>query len=117
MDDRLKNALDFSNYRLVLENQKNSLKLISEQSLHIMHSGQKIIIDQVLISFLNALKQAKQTEVTILDAHDNPVKIDNISNILTSCIEKYNSAMNVWNTKFSKIKKARNMEKLLDVSE
>jgi glutamate mutase epsilon subunit len=116
MDERLQKALDFTNYRLVLENQKNNLKLASDQNLHVIHSGQKIKITHSLISFLGTLKQEKQKETTLIDAYDNPVKIDNIDELLKSCIEKYNSTMNDWNIQFSKIKKARNMEKLLDAS-
>ena len=49
-------------------------------------------------------------------SNDCKVIVKDIDELLKSCIEKYNSTMNDWNIQFSKIKKARNMEKLLDAS-
>ena len=52
MDDRLERALDFSNFRLTLHNQKQSAKQRAENMLQVQYSNSLFKADQTLINFV-----------------------------------------------------------------
>jgi hypothetical protein len=51
MDDKLKKALDFSNYMITLDNQKRILKEQYQDNLTHYFNGGKFTVTQQLISF------------------------------------------------------------------
>ena len=54
MDDRLEKALEFSNYRMTIENQKKNLKIRMETQQTFMYKKGTWRADQLLISFVQS---------------------------------------------------------------
>jgi hypothetical protein len=68
MDDRLTKALEYSNYKVTVFQQKQNLKLRLENLLTFAHNGGMFKITQELISFVSSLLQKDVQEVVIIDS-------------------------------------------------
>jgi hypothetical protein len=81
MDEQLKQALDFANYRQTFSIQKRTLKEKIEAKLTYGHNGGIFKIDRILIVFVQMLIDQERTQgVPLLDANDNPIMIDDFIN-------------------------------------
>ncbi len=114
MDDRLERALDFSNFRLTLHNQKQSVKQRAENMLQVQYGNSLFKADQTLITFVQAMKAEGYTPFVVSDVHDNPVQIEDSEIFLEKLISAYASAMNEYIISHEKIKKARNIKRLVE---
>ena len=114
MDDRLERALDFSNFRLTLHNQKQSAKQRAENMLQVQYGNSLFKADQTLINFVQAMKAEGYTPFVVSDVHDNPVQIEDSETFLEKLISAYASAMNEYISSHEKIKKARNIKRLVE---
>ena len=107
MDDRLKSALDFSNYMVTLNNQR---RLIHEQFLencvHYLNGG-KFSVTRELINFCHMLVSTGQEDVVLIDDNNSPVKVDNIEDFLSEILDIYFTNSNEYLEKFSSLKKKR----------
>jgi hypothetical protein len=116
MDDRLKNALDFSNYRQTLSIQR---KLIKEKMLAKLTygcNGGIFKIDQSLLSFVSMLCAEGRTQgVVLLDVNENPVIIDDLEIFKTEIFDRFFTASFEYQEEYEKIKKSRTVEKLVDL--
>ena len=82
MDERLKKALDISNYMVTLNNQKRLLKdKFYENSVHYCNGGQ-FSVTKELISFCFSLKYAGQEYTVLIDDNDIPIEIDDLEKFL-----------------------------------
>jgi len=114
MDDRLERALDFSNFRLTLHNQKQSAKQRAENMLQVQYGNSLFKADQTLITFVQAMKAEGYSSFAVSDVHDNPVQIEDGGPFLEKLISAYASAMNEHIISHEKIKKARNIKRLVE---
>ncbi len=114
MDDRLERALDFSNFRLTLHNQKQSAKQRAENMLQVQYDNSLFKADQTLITFVQAIKAEGYSSFAVSDVHDNPVRIEDSETFLEKLISAYASAMNEYIISHEKIKKARNIKRLVE---
>ena len=102
MDERLKKALDFSNYMVSLNNQKRLLTEKYQENLIHFYSGCQFTVTKELINFVKLL----------LDNHqeDGAVFYEQI-------IDVYFVASNSYHAEYMKLKKQRSVEKLVDYEE
>jgi hypothetical protein len=114
MDDRLTKALEYSNYKVIVFQQKQNLKLRLENLLTYAHNGGMFKITQELISFVAALLQREVTEVVLVDSRENPVKIDNLEDFYDTILSQYFEATNEYHLEFEKLRKARSVKQVTD---
>jgi hypothetical protein len=115
MDERLKQALEFSNYRQTLSIQTKQLKERINAKLMLGYSNGLFKIDRELITFVQMLIDQERIEnVPFLDANGNPVLIDNLENFRDEILDRYFSSLYEYYNEYEKIKKSRSVQTLTD---
>lgn len=114
MDDRLERALEFSNYRLTIENQRASIKRRFETMLIVHYANGAFCADAKTIGLVNALKQNKNNTAVILDMQDIPIEIENLEEFQNILIEAYHRATNEYLAEYRKLARARNIKKAMN---
>jgi hypothetical protein len=110
MDERLKKALDYSNFMITLTNQKRILlEQYNNDLIYYFNSGQ-FTVSQQLISFCQSLLSFKQTETVLVDDNGLPVEIENLEDFTKNILNVYFKASNRYLTEYTKLKKNRNVE-------
>ena len=117
MDERLEKALDFSNFRLTLHNQKQNIKNIFNDKLILYHNKGQFTINSQLLCFLKIFLEQNKVSGILLDDMDNPIKITNIQDFFDKALSIYHNAINDYYTEFEKLNRSRNIKKLLDLEE
>jgi hypothetical protein len=116
MDDRLKKALDFANYRQTFAIQRKLLKETVDSELTYGHNGGIFKIDRSLLTFVQLLiDQGRIENVPLIDTNDNPILIDNLEKFKTEIFDRYFSATYRYLESYNKLKKSRSVEKLVDL--
>jgi hypothetical protein len=115
VDERLKKALDISNYMVTLNNQKTLMKEKFYENLIYFDSGSQFSVTQNLITFVKLLLESGyDTDVVLIDDHDLPVKINNLENFYQNILDVYFKAANAYMTEYEFIKRSRTIEKLIN---
>lgn len=116
MQEQLKQALDFANYRQTLSIQRRILKEKIDSKLTYGHAGGLFKIDRTLISFVNMLiVQGRTSGVPLIDSNENPILIENLESFRDEIMDRYFSATQEYYEEYQKIKKSRSVEKLVDL--
>ena len=116
MDERLKAALDFSNYRQTLAIQRKTLRERIEGKLTYGHSGGIFKIDRTLLAFVQMLIDQGRTEnVPLIDQNENPILILDLQQFQDEILDRYFSATYEYHEEYEKIKSSRTVEKLLKI--
>lgn len=114
MDERLKKALDFSNYMVTLNNQRLALKEKFLADLVYYHNGGCFTISKELINFVKTMiDTGNDTNLILIDDKDYPVEIENVNDFLSKIINLYFTASNSYHTEYQKIKSNRSVEGLV----
>ena len=114
MDDRLKKALDFSNFMISLNNQKRLIVEQYQNDLIYYYNGGQFTATQQLISFCKILIDLNQTEALLIDDSGTPVEVENIQVFLESIVDVYFKASNKYLTEFVKLKKNRTVPGIVE---
>lgn len=113
MDERLKKALDFSNYMITLNNQKRILKEQFREQVIFYHKGGQFTVTKELITFVSMLVDRGSLEdVVLVDDNETPVMVDDLEEFLTEILDIYFSATNQFHAKYEELKRNRSVEKL-----
>ena len=89
MDDRLKSALDFSNYMVTLNNQKRIAKeQFLESCVHYLNGG-KFSINRELITFCSTLISSNQESTVLIDDNDMPIEVQDLQTFLDDILDIY----------------------------
>ena len=116
MDEQLKQAVDFANYRQTFSIQKRTLKEKIEAKLTYGHNGGIFKIDRILIVFVQMLIDQERTQgVPLLDANDNPIMIDDLLTFKDEIVDRYFTATLEYYEQHESLIKSRSVEKLLDL--
>lgn len=110
MDDRLQKALDFSNYRITLFQQKENIKLKVDTILTHAVNGGIFKSSPELITFVNLIKNMGHTSVVLLDKNNNPIEITNLDDFQNNLLSKYFEATNYYHSEYTKLRKARSVK-------
>jgi hypothetical protein len=116
MDEQLKQALDFANYRQTFSIQKRTLKEKIQAKLTYGYNGGIFKIDRILIVFVQMLIDQERIQgVPLLDANDNPIMIDDLLAFKDEIVDRYFTATLEYYEQHESLKKSRSVEKLLDL--
>lgn len=114
MDDLLKRALEFSNYRQTLSIQKKALKEKINAQLTYGHAGGIFKIDRPLIVFVQMLiDQGRTQDIPLLDSNENPIMILDLEKFRDEIVDRYFSSLYEYYEKDQAIRKSRSVEKLV----
>lgn len=116
MEENLKKALEFANYKHTLAIQRKSLKDKIESKLTYGHNGGIFKIDQMLISFVQMMiNKGRSTGVVLLDLNSNPILIEDLELFLEELLSRYFEYTTEYYEQYQKIKKSRSVESLINL--
>jgi hypothetical protein len=115
MDERLKKALDFSNYMVTLNNQKRVLKERYREQTVYYHLGGQFTVTKDLITFVNMLVDRGNIEdIVLVDDNETPIMIGDLEEFLSELMDTYFTAANEYHAEYEKLRKNRSVEKLIE---
>ena len=117
MEERLEQALAFSNYRQTLNNQLQKIKIRTEGLLIIAKNGGSFTINYDLISFLNYLRDSEISTVVLLDDNNIPVQITDVGEFLKEITRRYLEVTDDYYREYQEIRKSRNVKSILDIKD
>jgi hypothetical protein len=116
MEDQLKKALDFSNYRQTFSIQRKLLKEKIEAKLTYGFNGGIFKIDRSLITFVQMLiDQGRGFNIPIIDSNDNPILIDDLEKFKDEILDRYFTSVLEYHDRYQELKKSRSVEKLINL--
>lgn len=110
MDDKLEQALDFSNFMITFDNQKRVLKEKYQSDLVYYFNGGRFTATQELISFCQSLLNLEQTQTILIDNNGMPVAVEDLENFSFEIVNVYTTATNKYLTEYNKLKTNRSVE-------
>jgi hypothetical protein len=114
MQEQLKQALDFANYKQTFSIQKKVLKEKNAAKLTFGFQGGLFHINQILLTFVEILiLKGRTTSVVLLDSNQNPILIPNLEEFRDEIFSRYFEATNEYFEADQSLKKSRSVEKLL----
>lgn len=115
MQDQLKQALEFANYRQTFSIQRKILKEKIAAKLTLGFNGGLFHIDRTLLSFIEMLlTKGRVNGVVLLDTNENPILIEDLEAFKDECFNRYFEATNEYFEQDQNLKKSRSVEKLLE---
>lgn len=115
MNENLKQALEFANYRQTFSIQQKVLKEIINAKLTYGVNGGIFKIDRTLLVFVQMmLDQGRTTGVPLFDLNDNPILIDDLEKFRDEIFDRYFSSTLKYYEQYQELKKKRSVEKLVD---
>lgn len=115
MDDKLKNALDFSNYVITLYNHKRVILEKYNENVIFYNNGGKFTINQTLICFCKTLLDLGQCEVVLIDDDGVPISIQNIQEFMNKILNVYTTSTNEYLSEYYKLIKNRSVAGIVDL--
>ena len=116
MDDRIKNALKYAEYKVTQSLLKENLRTELYENLVIGINGGLFDIDQTLISFVSVLITKTNSSV-LIDKNNNPIMIDDLEKFLNEILSRYIEYTNQYYLDYSEMLKQRSVKNLLDFDE
>ena len=115
MDERLKKALDVSNYMITINNQKRLIREKFYEDLIYFDSGSQFIVTQNLITFVKLLiETGHTTDIVLIDDNDIPVSINDLEVFYQNILDVYFKSANSYMNEYEKLKKSRSVEKIIN---
>lgn len=111
MDEKLKKALEFSNYQQTLSLKKENLKLRLDHMLIFKFENHIFKCTIELINLVNSYKLEKY--IIIEDCNHNPIKIDDLDTFQYELKYVYYKAYDEYYDEYEKLKNARNVTKII----
>lgn len=116
MNEQLKKALDFSNYRQTFSIQRKTLKEKIDAKLTFGHNGGIFKIDRTLLTFVEMLcSKGRVQGVVLLDTNDNPIIVENLETFKEEIFDRYFTSTIEYYEQYQELKKSRSVEKLLSL--
>jgi len=116
MNEMLKKALEFSNFKQSLSIQRKVLKEKLNARLTFGYEGGLFKIDQTLICFINFLiNEGRTVNVVVVDINENPILIKDLNIFKSEILDRYFTAVNESYIEYGKIKKSRTVDALVDL--
>jgi hypothetical protein len=114
MDKRLEQALDFSNFRMILTTRQKNLKTLMDNKLILSYEGGSFKVDKDLISFNEFLISADINEFIFIDSNDIPILIKDLKSFNKKVLQKYQTALTQYYKSYQKLNEAREIRKVVD---
>jgi hypothetical protein len=114
MQEQLKQALDFANYKQTFSIQRKILKEKVEAKLTYGFNGGIFHIDRDLLTFVEMLSsKGRISGIVLLDANENPILIEDLDSFKDEILSRYFEVTNEYFEQYQALKKSRSVEKLL----
>ena len=114
MQEQLKQALEFANYKQTFSIQRKILKEKVEAKLTYGFNGGIFYIDRNLLTFVEMLcNKGRTVGVVLLDTNENPILIENLEEFRDDILSRYFEVTNEYFEQYQTLKKSRSVEKLL----
>ncbi len=117
MDKRLEQALDFSNFRMILATRQENLKLLMKNKLMLSYGEGLFKIDKELVSFIGTLLAGGGTQFIFIDSNDIPIAVTDLNDFYNQVIEKYKTALRQYHQSYQKLSEAREIRKVINWDE
>lgn len=114
MEDRLKKAIEFSNYRISLFNKKEEIKTKVKSMLTYGYNGGIFKIDPGLICFVKLILDQGKDYAVLIDGNENPIEIPDLKTFYDTIFTKYFESNNHYHSEYEKLKKARTVSSIYD---
>ncbi len=115
MQEQLKKALEFANYKQTFSIQRKTLKEKVDAKLTYGFNGGLFRIDRNLLTFVEILcNNERTTGVVLLDSNDNPVLVEDLLAFKDDIFSRYFEVTNEYFEQYQALKKSRSVEKLID---
>ena len=114
MEDRLRRALEFSNYRQTLHIQRENVKQRYNSQLQLIVDSGVFYAERDLISLVNTLIETKNESAIIIDSKNNPINIENLKEFRESLLEAYHQASYELYAEHRRLKKSRNVKAIIE---
>jgi hypothetical protein len=115
MDQRLKEAIEYSNYRLTLSTHKKNIRLRAEAIQLVSDSGGMFRSNEQLILWIDYLIRAQTEQYVLIDSNDQPILVRDLPALHKKLADSHAKSMNLLHAENEKIKRARTVEKIVDV--
>lgn len=112
MDSRLEQALEYSNYKVTIFKQKQTLKLRLDTLLTYAHNGGIFKVSEQLISFVEVMVRREITEMVLIDTRGNPVQITDLEAFQDTIVSLYFEATNEYHAASVLLSKARSIKQV-----
>lgn len=116
MDERLQKALNFSNFRLTLYNQKQNLKNITFEKFKVYENKGQFTANKETLSYINNFIDEKNSCI-VLDDFENPIKITDIKKFYSKLKNLHTVALNEFYAEYERLARSRNLKRLLDLED
>ena len=113
IDPKLAQALEVSNYRVSLANQRKNARLKLNRFLTYPKNGGVFFVTPELISFVNTLIIHGKESTILLDTNENPIEITDLETFFEEVYDRYYQAMNDFLIEHKEIQKSRTIKKLV----
>lgn len=113
MDQRLKEALEYSNYRLTLATHKKNIRLRAEAIQLVSESGGMFRASESLILWLDYLVKSQTSQYVLVDINEQPIMVKDIASLRDKLADAHAQSMNLLHAETEKIKRARSVEKIV----
>lgn len=116
MQEQLKKALEFSNYKQSFAIQRKVLKEQSDAKLTLGFNSGLFKIDRNLLVFVEMLiNKGRSTDIVLLDENQNPILVEDLHKFHSEIFDRYFSVTYEYFEEYQKLKKSRSVEKLIDL--
>ena len=113
MDKRLKEALEYSNYRLTLATYKKNVLLRAEAIQLVSEAGGMFCSTENLIVWVDYLIRSSITQYIFVDVNKQPILIQDLVSFKDKLVDAHAKSMNLLYTENEKIKRARTVDKIV----
>lgn len=113
MDKKLAEALEFSNYRLTINNQKQNLKLRMHTMCIVGYASSIFNATPELIAFVKLIIDSGNTQYVFLDSNENPVLVTDLNDFYSRLLGAYTSAINEYYTELLKLNQVRSVAEIV----
>lgn len=115
MQEQLKKALEFANYKQTFSIQRKILKEKIDAKLTYGFNGGLFHIDQTLLTFVDMLcNNGRTTGIVLLDSNNNPILVEDLISFKEEIFSRYFESSNEYLEEYLKLKKSRSVEKMID---
>lgn len=116
MQEQLKKALEFSNYKQTFAIQRKVLKEKNDAKLTFGYNGGLFKIDRNLLVFVEMLiNKGRSSNIVLIDDNQNPILVEDLHKFHIEIFDRYFSATYEYFEEYQKLKKSRSVEKLIEL--
>lgn len=116
MDERLKKALEFSNFMVTLDNQLRNLREKFNQDTIYYHNGGQFTVTKELISFCDTMVNKNQKTIVLVDDNEMPVQIEDLEIFVDNLVDNYVQSSNSFLNDYNILRKKRSVEFIIGES-